>query len=127
MDNVVKRARSMSAPVLNERPEMTKQIKKAAHNVIEKRYRNNINNRIAELRQVIPALSALNLGSHGGSDVPIDGVTPVSKLNKATILRKAREYIEYLKSTNEELLEQNMRLNKIIESFGVPPQWQGGD
>ncbi|CAG8769614.1 1521_t:CDS:2, partial [Dentiscutata erythropus] len=75
-----------------------KQQKKVAHNAIERRYRNNINDRINELKNVVPALSA-------------------TKLNKATILRKSTEYITYLKNNNKKIKNENEVLRKMIEAL----------
>ncbi|KAI8846327.1 hypothetical protein BC829DRAFT_491371 [Chytridium lagenaria] len=85
------------------------------------RYRNNINQRISDLRAVVPALNSAKIkdGRRGGgkgaamdddsdgeggddqSDI-IDGIPAATKLNKATILRKATEYIVYLRAEEEE-------------------------
>lgn len=84
------------------------QLKKVAHNAIERRYRNNINDRIQELKNVVPALYS---SAHKGDT--IDGVEVARKLNKATILHKATEYIHHLKHTNA-LAEQE---NQILQSL----------
>ena len=41
-------------------------IKKTSHNVIEKRYRNNLNDKIVELRNSVPALRAMGKASPVG-------------------------------------------------------------
>ncbi|KAL1917768.1 uncharacterized protein VTP21DRAFT_3602 [Calcarisporiella thermophila] len=92
--------------------EMKKQ-KKVAHNAIERRYRNNINDRIADLKNVVPALC--HLRSKHDSEEEIDGVVAATKLNKATILRKATEYIIYLKRSNEELRGENSTLRAMVK------------
>jgi hypothetical protein len=65
--------------------------KKTAHNMIEKRYRTNLNDKIAALRQSVPSLRATekNLGAGGKgarnlADVmeDLDGLVPPNKLNK---------------------------------------------
>ncbi|KAJ3200304.1 hypothetical protein HDU67_002149, partial [Dinochytrium kinnereticum] len=93
-------------------PPPPKQQRKTAHNAIERRYRNNINQRISDLRAVVPALNsaASRKGGAptGGGDEDdsddgddqgdiVDGIPAATKLNKATILRKATEYIVYLR------------------------------
>lgn len=104
-----------------------KQLKKVAHNAIERRYRNNINDRIRELKNVVPALykarirekgeeddSSVESGAEDGSEEIVDGVEVAKKLNKATILRKATEYIQFLKNTNDTTEQENMILQQII-------------
>ncbi|KAK3579818.1 hypothetical protein CHS0354_014965 [Potamilus streckersoni] len=64
--------------------------KKSTHNAIEKRYRLSINDKIAELKDLVV-----------GED---------AKLNKSAILKKAIDYIRLLKRTNERLKQENMAL-----------------
>ncbi|RJE26826.1 Transcription factor [Aspergillus sclerotialis] len=79
---------------------------KRAHNVIEKRYRANLNDKIAELRDSVPALRS---AKNAGVTVEDDEV-PANKLNKASILSKATEYIRHLETRNKRLEEENMAL-----------------
>ncbi|CAG8742761.1 2153_t:CDS:1, partial [Funneliformis mosseae] len=93
-----------------------KQQKKVAHNAIERRYRNNINDRINDLKNVVPALC--HLKSKDDDEVSeVDGIPAATKLNKATILRKATEYINYLKNSNQKLKRENDTLRKLIEAL----------
>jgi hypothetical protein len=84
--------------------------KKRAHNVIEKRYRANLNEKIAELRDSVPSLRASYKQANGNSGDDDDGVTSASKLNKASILSKATEYIRHLEIRNKRLEEENTAL-----------------
>ena len=65
--------------------------KKRSHNIIEKRYRANLNDKIAELRDSVPSLRLTYKQRHGGNlkksneDDDID-LTSGNKLNKASIL-----------------------------------------
>lgn len=114
---------------------MPPQQKKTAHNAIERRYRNNINDRIAELKNAVPALlyakvkdsrssSAGTKRSHRASadeddededgEEYLDGVAVATKLNKATILRKATEYILHLKRTGDDLRIENATLQHLL-------------
>ncbi|RAH69309.1 basic helix-loop-helix domain-containing protein [Aspergillus aculeatinus CBS 121060] len=89
--------------------------KKRAHNVIEKRYRANLNEKIAELRDSVPSLRASK--NAAGSIIDDDegeGVTPASKLNKASILSKATEYIRHLEIRNKRLEEENTALKNRL-------------
>jgi hypothetical protein len=63
--------------------------KKTTHNMIEKRYRTNINDKIAALRDSVPALRIMSKSAKG-EDVTEDkealsGLAPAHKLNKATV------------------------------------------
>ncbi|KAI9493541.1 hypothetical protein BDB00DRAFT_956798 [Zychaea mexicana] len=108
-----------------------RQQKKTAHNAIERRYRNNINDRIAELKDAVPALlhaklkdSRTGKRSHRtmddeddeGEDCEeyLDGVAVATKLNKATILRKATEYITHLKKTGDDMRQENAVLQHLL-------------
>lgn len=59
-------------------------VKKTAHNMIEKRYRTNLNDKIAALRDCVPSLRVAGKKSARGEDVQEDlqGLTPAHKLNK---------------------------------------------
>ncbi|CAG8556743.1 2297_t:CDS:2 [Paraglomus occultum] len=113
---------STSQPLTNTTAQPTKQQKKIAHNAIERRYRNNINDRINELKNVVPALN-----HHKHKDTKeiddeeeaeeIDGIPAATKLNKATILRKATEYIIHLRKINQRFKEENENLKRILEAF----------
>ncbi|KAI8368445.1 helix-loop-helix DNA-binding domain-containing protein [Choanephora cucurbitarum] len=103
-------------------------LKKISHNAIERRYRNNINERISELKNAVPALYMAkvdkNQKSHSSdensddeqesSEQIIDGVEIARKLNKATILRKATEYIYHLKRTVAMVEQESQILQYVL-------------
>lgn len=64
-------------------------IKKTAHNMIEKRYRTNLNDKIAALRDSVPSLRVLSKSARGEDTTEdreeLHGLTPAHKLNKATV------------------------------------------
>ncbi|KAK9385679.1 hypothetical protein V1515DRAFT_607546 [Lipomyces mesembrius] len=93
--------------------------KKTAHNMIEKRYRNNLNDKIAALRDCVPALRCAVTGSFDDEVEDLDGLTPANKLNKATVLTKAMEYIIHLQQRNAQLQRENKALleGKIPEGI----------
>ncbi|MCJ1286443.1 hypothetical protein MMC26_005788 [Xylographa opegraphella] len=103
--------------------------KKTSHNVIEKRYRSNLNEKITMLRDSIPVLrvSAQRAAARDGSSDTEDsqygdGPTSKVKLNKATVLTKATEYIKQLERQTEQLMEENVRLrNRLIGAENSPP------
>ncbi|XP_059809739.1 sterol regulatory element-binding protein 2 [Hypanus sabinus] len=64
--------------------------KRTTHNIIEKRYRSSINDKIIELKDLVMGTEA--------------------KMNKSGVLRKAIDYIKYLQQTNHKLRQENMAL-----------------
>ena len=88
--------------------------KKRAHNVIEKRYRANLNDKISELRDSVPSLRASKGSGALVDDDDGEGVTPANKLNKASILSKATEYIRHLEIRNRRLEEENVALKNRL-------------
>ncbi|KAL4800261.1 hypothetical protein BDV19DRAFT_173488 [Aspergillus venezuelensis] len=90
--------------------------KKRAHNVIEKRYRANLNDKIAELRDSVPSLRA-SKGNGKIADDEDEGVTPANKLNKASILSKATDYIKHLETRNKRLEDENTALKTRLREL----------
>ncbi|KPI43469.1 Sterol regulatory element-binding protein 1 [Cyphellophora attinorum] len=98
--------------------------KKRPHNIIEKRYRANLNEKIAELRDSVPSLRSTKKarGSKDASagesdDEDLDGLTPSNKLNKASILTKAVEYIRHLEFRTKRLEDENRSLKERLETL----------
>ncbi|KAK4888230.1 Clr6 histone deacetylase associated PHD protein-2 Cph2 [Elasticomyces elasticus] len=89
-------------------------IKKTSHNVIEKRYRNNLNDKIVELRNAVPALRAMGKANSGGDEEDLEGLTPAHKLNKATVMGKATEYIRHLEKRNKTMSEEMALLQERL-------------
>jgi hypothetical protein len=63
-------------------------VKKTAHNMIEKRYRTNLNDKIAALRDSVPSLRVMSKKNSRGEEIHEDlqGLTPAHKLNKVCSL-----------------------------------------
>lgn len=72
-----------------EEDEHGQPVKKTAHNMIEKRYRTNLNDKIAALRDSVPALRIMSKSARGEDTTEdreeLHGLTPAHKLNKATV------------------------------------------
>jgi hypothetical protein len=91
--------------------------KKRSHNVIEKRYRANLNEKITELRDSIPSLRGLTRDTNGGASIHDDDFSTGNKLNKASILSKATEYIRHLELRNSRLEEENKALKTKLRQL----------
>ncbi|KAF4554935.1 Hypothetical protein D9617_3g020040 [Elsinoe fawcettii] len=102
-----KRKSEMAAKEGNGSVDGEPPVKKTSHNVIEKRYRNNLNTKIMELRESVPSLRAMTKGSAEEDDSEeLDGLTPAHKLNKSTIMAKATEYIKHLEKRNKTMADE---------------------
>ncbi|KAL3265788.1 hypothetical protein HHI36_009986 [Cryptolaemus montrouzieri] len=69
---------------------VVKEVKRSAHNAIERKYRTSINDKIVELKNIVVGVDA--------------------KLNKSAILRKTIDYIRFLQNSNAKLKQENMTL-----------------
>lgn len=92
-------------------------VKKTSHNVIEKRYRNNLNDKIQELRDSVPSLRAMSRPGGGDESEDLEGLTPAHKLNKATVLAKATEYIKHLEKRNKNVVTEMDALKARLASL----------
>lgn len=94
-----------------------------SHNMIEKKYRSNINTKILELRDAVPTLR-IATGKANVLVADLEGLLPASKLNKASVLTKATEYIKHLERKNEVMYHQISRLQTLIHEANMnpPPQ-----
>ena len=75
-------------------PPKVKEVKRSAHNAIERRYRTSINSCIVELKNIVVGVDA--------------------KLHKSAILRKAIDHIRYLQNSNNKLKQENMYLKSVM-------------
>ncbi|KAL8292625.1 hypothetical protein RQP46_001237 [Phenoliferia psychrophenolica] len=135
------------APPLSKRPVDKKQDKPSkkgekrkkgdkGHNAVERRYRNNINNAIATLRDIVPALrhlkplpsmpasrrraSQFTLSTAAQAPTPaglIDGIPAAKTLSKGTILSKAIEYIQYLQGAREDAAEDIEIFKSVVNEM----------
>ena len=80
-----------------------------SHSIVEKRYRENLNQKIADLGDCIPSLQA-------GGKTSQNGTSPSSqKRNKATVLTEAMSYIQQLQKRNAYLEEVNRSMNEQMQ------------
>ncbi|KAM0331584.1 hypothetical protein ACHAQA_003263 [Verticillium albo-atrum] len=120
----ISRKRKSSADAEDEEEELDEDnqpIKKTAHNMIEKRYRTNLNDKIAALRDSVPSLRIMSKSARGEDTTEdreeLHGLTPAHKLNKATVLSKATEYIRHLEKRNNRLTDENGAMQARIAAF----------
>ncbi|XP_071445598.1 sterol regulatory element-binding protein 1 [Hetaerina americana] len=91
----INRIATLSAPAEPKE----KEVKRSAHNAIERRYRTSINDKIIELKNIV--------------------VGEEAKLNKSAILRKAIDYIRFLQNSNNKLKQENMALKMASQKHSL--------
>lgn len=99
---------------------------KTGHTIIERRYRTNLNARITNLKQSVPALRVLEARLNGKDSSPhdtvdergfVDGVKVGRKMSKANILGKATEYIRVLKRREARLRREQAGLKSLVSGL----------
>lgn len=80
--------------------------KRTAHNAIEKKYRNSINDQILALKNLLPA--SLVSGQK-------------AKLNKSSILKRAADYIQHLQRSYDGAVSESQRLAALLMQHGIDP------
>ena len=89
---------------------------KTGHTIIERRYRTNLNARITNLKQSVPALRVLEARLNGKDTTPndsvdergfVDGVKVGRKMSKANVLGKATEYIRFVLALSDPNFPKN--------------------
>ncbi|RYP15594.1 hypothetical protein DL765_005632 [Monosporascus sp. GIB2] len=105
-------SRNNSAGSMEKPKEKPKSSDRAAHNDIERKYRTNLKDRIAELRDAIPSLRAI---PEDGDDMTSTRVAP--KVSKGTVLSKATEYIHQLERRNRSMAQKNEELARRLQAF----------
>ncbi|KAG4432617.1 hypothetical protein IFR05_011913 [Cadophora sp. M221] len=84
------------------------------HNITEKRYRSRLNDQFDTLLSALPASSVAAIeGSSGGKE------QPGRKISKAEVLILAKEHIQALETSREDLEEQNRRLTADMEHLEI--------
>lgn len=99
---------------------------KQAHNKIEKKYRININAKIAGLQQIIPWVAFEKTAFGTGDDHCDTGDMSCNRLNKLMILEKATDYVLYLQENErrhetqrKSLLSEIARLGGDVSKFAA--------
>lgn len=102
---------------------------KQAHNKIEKRYRININTKIAKLQQIIPWVASEQTAFEVGESLKKEEgssakematqlcAASATKLNKSMILEKAVDYILYLQNSERLYQMEVQRLKNELDSL----------
>lgn len=117
---------------------------KSAHNVIEQRYRNKINDKFTALQNSVPTLRVIArkksktksdddddeeeyyyLPPLGRDD--LEGLEPARKLNKGTILAKSVEYIKFLERKNDRIRLEHQQLVERARMLGIALDDSTGD
>ena len=80
-------------------------VQNKSHSIVEKRYRTNLNDKIADLRRSIPSLR-----DDTSTTAEAERFSVVPKHNKSTVLTKAIEYIHHLEQRNAYLENVNASL-----------------
>lgn len=106
----------------NEDPIDVSQYRKQSHNIIEKRYRINLNDKINILRQSIPKfhdiLGRVTEGNEEEEEEEEKGGTALAyKSGKAAVLTGAVEYITQLESSTKRLGIETAALKARLEAF----------
>lgn len=94
---------------------------KQAHNKIEKRYRININAKIAGLQQIIPWVSAEKTAFETGDGQKPDEEADTPRLNKSMILEKATGYILHMQEEEKAMKEKLQKLSDEVKRLGGDP------
>jgi hypothetical protein len=91
--------------------------KKAAHKMVEKKYRMNLNDKIAALRDSIPNLRQSDKHCDDDDD-NLDGESRrAPNPNKGVVLTKAMEYIRHLERRNKKLSHEMTILKMRADAF----------
>ncbi|KAK5662024.1 hypothetical protein OQA88_10136 [Cercophora sp. LCS_1] len=86
---------------------------RTAHNDIERKYRTNLKDKIAELRDAVPALQTIS--ETGEEDASQPGSR--AKVSKGTVLTKATEYIHQLERRNKQIMQEHRKLRERLNAF----------
>ena len=94
-----------AATRLGSRDRKLASVQNKSHSIVEKRYRTNLNDKIADLRRSIPSLQGKSPNT-----AEAEKLSAAPKHNKSTVLTKAIEYIHHLEQRNAYLENVNAGL-----------------
>ncbi|EPE06024.1 helix-loop-helix dna-binding domain-containing protein [Ophiostoma piceae UAMH 11346] len=100
--------------------EKPKSADRTAHNDIERKYRTNLKDKIAELRDAVPALRTIPENSVDDGDGDGEGSVHGSrgpKVSKGTVLTKATDYIHQLEKKQQAIMRQHQELSRRLQAF----------
>ncbi|GME96947.1 unnamed protein product [Ambrosiozyma monospora] len=87
-----------------------------AHNKIERKYRININSKIANLQKLVPWMSNENIAFEvDGTHSFLSSEERGKKLNKSMILDMVTDYLVFMKEENMKLRKENDNLKAQLE------------
>jgi Helix-loop-helix DNA-binding domain len=92
---------------------------KAAHRAVERRYRSNLNLKIAKLGQCIPAMRNQETATEHSVNGKDSRAAPKAKLQKGHVLSKALDYIQSLKQHVSELEAEKNQLQSRVQALNV--------
>ncbi|KPM42534.1 hypothetical protein AK830_g3975 [Neonectria ditissima] len=90
---------------------------RTAHNDIERKYRTNLKDKIAELRDAVPALKSIPEDGEEDGGESSSNPQRAPKVSKGTVLTKATEYIQYLERRNKSILKEHQELARRLQAF----------
>ncbi|OTB09674.1 hypothetical protein M426DRAFT_6937 [Hypoxylon sp. CI-4A] len=107
-------SRTNSTDAMDKTKEKPRNSDRAAHNDIERKYRTNLKDKIAELRDAIPSLRSI---PEDGDDNDASASRTAPKVSKGTVLTKATEYIHQLERRNRSMAQKNEELARRLHAF----------
>ncbi|KAM3503946.1 hypothetical protein MY10362_003891 [Beauveria mimosiformis] len=91
---------------------------RTTHNDVERKYRTNLKDRIAELRAAVPALQAQQHdGESDGGGGGGGASSSAPKVSKGTVLSKATEYIRQLEQANRAMMNEHQQLVERLHTL----------
>ncbi|KAL7622588.1 hypothetical protein AAE478_008097 [Parahypoxylon ruwenzoriense] len=108
-------SRTNSTDAVDKVKEKPRNSDRAAHNDIERKYRTNLKDKIAELRDAIPSLRAIPEDGDDNENTGASRTAP--KVSKGTVLTKATEYIHQLERRNRSMAQKNEELARRLHAF----------